>query len=65
MHLVIRDGTEIVYAARAEGPASRLGSFKVTLGTRLPAHATVHGQVLLGDLDFEELVRLYKEPSLP
>jgi DNA-binding IclR family transcriptional regulator len=65
VHLVIRDGTEIVYAARAEGPASRLGSFKVTLGTRLPAHATVHGQVLLGDLDFEELVRLYKEPSLP
>lgn len=65
VHLVIRDGTDIVYAARAEGPTSRLGNFKVNLGTRLPAHATVHGQVLLGDLDVVDLTKLYNGPDLP
>jgi DNA-binding IclR family transcriptional regulator len=65
VHLVIRDGTDIVYAARAEGPTSRLGNFKVNLGTRLPAHATVHGQVLLGDLDIGDLTKLYSGPDLP
>jgi len=64
VHLVIRDGTDIVYAARAEGPSSKPGNFKVNLGTRLPAHATVHGQVLLSDLDFEELAKLYKATRL-
>jgi DNA-binding IclR family transcriptional regulator len=65
VHLVIRDGTDIVYAARAEGPTSRLGNFKVNLGTRLPAHATVHGQVLLGDMNVEDLTKLYSGPVLP
>ncbi|BEU21185.1 IclR family transcriptional regulator [Paraburkholderia terrae] len=65
VHLVIRDRTDIVYAARAEGPSVRLGNFKVNLGTRLPAHATVHGQVLLGDLDIADLTKLYSGPDLP
>lgn len=65
VHLVIRDETDIVYAARAEKSVSKLGSFKVNVGTRLPAHATVHGQVLLGRFDFDDLMKLYGKPELP
>ncbi|MGF6985787.1 DNA-binding IclR family transcriptional regulator [Paraburkholderia atlantica] len=30
---------------------------------RLPAHPTVHGQVLMGDLSFEELRQPYPQPQ--
>jgi DNA-binding IclR family transcriptional regulator len=37
----------------------------VTVGTRLPAHATILGRVLLLDADDQTLRSLYPEPSLP
>jgi IclR family pca regulon transcriptional regulator len=51
--LAILDGTEIVYVAIAMSP--RLTSVRINLGTRLPAHATAAGQVLLAHLPPAEL----------
>lgn len=60
--LVVRDGRDIVYLQRA-APHSPFAT-AVTIGTRLPAHATVLGHVLLGDLSLSELRSLYPEPRL-
>ncbi|WP_395703467.1 IclR family transcriptional regulator [Aquabacterium sp.] len=60
--LVVRDGRDIVYLQRA-APQSPFAT-TVTVGTRLPAHATVLGHVLLGDLSLSELRALYPEPRL-
>jgi DNA-binding IclR family transcriptional regulator len=60
--LVVRDGRDIVYLQRA-APHSPFAT-AVTIGTRLPAHATVLGHVLLGDLSLSELRTLYPEPHL-
>jgi len=61
--LVIRDGREVVVVLKAS-PSSTFAS-NVTVGTRLPAHATILGRVLLGDADDEMLRRLYPESALP
>ncbi len=45
----VLDGTEIVYVARV--PTKRIMSVALSIGTRLPAHATSMGRVLLGALD--------------
>jgi DNA-binding IclR family transcriptional regulator len=63
-HLVIRDQRDVVFVAKAQTHSPMFSSVKVHVGTRLPAHATVHGQVLMGDLSFEELRQLYPEPQL-
>ena len=47
-HLGVRDGRDIVYLAR-ETPNSHLASM-VREGTRLPAHATTIGRILLASL---------------
>lgn len=61
-NLVVRDGREIVYLHRS---ASRSPfATAVAVGTRLPAHATVLGHVLLGDLALSELRALFPEPCL-
>jgi DNA-binding IclR family transcriptional regulator len=60
--LVVRDGRDIVYIQRA-APTSPFAS-SVTVGTRLPAHATVLGHVLLADLSLAQLRALYPEPRL-
>jgi DNA-binding IclR family transcriptional regulator len=60
--LVVRDGRDIVYLQRS-APHSPFAT-TVTVGTRLPAHATVLGHVLLGDLSLSELRALYPEPRL-
>jgi DNA-binding IclR family transcriptional regulator len=52
-HLGILEGREIVYLARVT-PNSHLAS-NVREGTRLPAHATTIGRILLADLAPEEL----------
>src|SRR5262245_20152814 len=57
--LVVRDGRDIVYLQRA-APQSPFAT-TVTVGTRLPAHATVLGHVLLGDLTLSALRALYPE----
>ncbi len=56
-HLGVREGHEIVYLAR-ETPVSHLAS-TVREGTRLPAHATTIGRVLLAELSRQELQDLY------
>jgi len=61
-NLVVRDGRSIVYVARVAPPSPFVSS--VHVGTRLPAHATVLGQVLLGDLSLSELQQLYPEERL-
>ena len=61
-NLVVRDGRSVVYVGRAtvQSPFSDT----VHLGTRLPAHATLFGRVLLRDLDYAQLQRLYPEERL-
>jgi len=61
-NLVVRDGRAIVYVAKSASPTPFTSSVKV--GTRLPAHATVLGRILLEDLDLDALRALYPEPQL-
>jgi DNA-binding IclR family transcriptional regulator len=63
-HLLIRDQRDVVFVAKAQTHDPMFSSVKVHVGTRLPAHATVHGQVLMGDLSYEELRQLYPEAQL-
>lgn len=61
-NLVIRDGRQIVYVAKVMPPSPLRSAVQV--GTRLPAHATVLGRVLLEDLSMAELRTLYPEDKL-
>lgn len=61
-NLVVRDGRSIVYVAKVTPPMPLTSS--VHVGTRLPAHATVLGRVLLGDMNLDELHTLYPEERL-
>ncbi len=61
-NLVVRDKRDIVYIMRAASASPFASS--VSIGTRLPAHATVLGHVLLGDLSLSELKALYPESRL-
>ncbi|MCY1337835.1 beta-ketoadipate pathway transcriptional regulator, PcaR/PcaU/PobR family [compost metagenome] len=61
-NLVVRDGRSIVYVAKVS-PSTLLTS-TVNVGTRLPAHATVLGRILLQDLSLGELRELYPEEHL-
>ncbi|MBB3260683.1 DNA-binding IclR family transcriptional regulator [Paraburkholderia bannensis] len=63
-HLLIRDQRDVVFVAKAQTREPMFSSVKVHVGTRLPAHATVHGQVLMGDLSLMELRALYPEKQL-
>ncbi|MCR4268187.1 IclR family transcriptional regulator [Nitratireductor sp. ZSWI3] len=56
-HLGVLEGSEIVYLAR-ETPNSHLAS-TVREGTRLPAHATTIGRILLAELPAASLRALY------
>lgn len=62
VNLVVRDGRDIVYIARATAPSPFASA--VSVGTRLPAHATVLGQLLLSDLNLPQLRALYPETRL-
>lgn len=61
-HLGVREGHEIIYLAR-ETPVSHLAS-TVREGTRLPAHATTIGRILLAELGRQELQDLYDDYPL-
>jgi IclR family transcriptional regulator, pca regulon regulatory protein len=50
----VLDGTEVVYVARASAP-QRIVTTAITVGTRLPAHLTSMGRVLLAELGSEQL----------
>ena len=60
--LVVRDARNIVYVAKSSTPAPFVST--VNVGTRLPAHATVLGRVLLQDLTLPQLRELYPEEHL-
>ncbi len=60
-HLVVRDGREVVFVAKASGRSLMINSIQV--GARLPAHATVLGRVLLGGNTLADLGRMYGEGS--
>ncbi|WP_221795660.1 IclR family transcriptional regulator [Oceanobacter mangrovi] len=61
-NLVVRDERSIVYVAKVTPPGILAST--VTVGTRLPAHATVLGRILLEDLSLSELRELYPENQL-
>ena len=63
-HLLIRDERDVVFVAKAQTHDPMFSSVKVHVGTRLPAHATVHGQVLMGDMTLGDLKALYAEQPL-
>lgn len=56
-HLVVRDAHEIVYVSRCE--SRTFFSSTVSVGTRLPAHATAPGRVLLSGMKTSDVVSLY------
>lgn len=62
VNLVVRDGRSIVYVAKVTPPTPLASSVRV--GTRLPAHGTVLGRILLEDLTLPELRALYPEEHL-
>lgn len=57
VHMAIRDNQDIVYISRFAAHTTVRSS--VTIGTRLPSHATVMGRMLLLDMNHEELCALY------
>lgn len=61
--LVVLDGRDVVYLATQEGPQSvRLVAL---VGTRLPAHVTAVGKVLLAHLSDTELAHRYASYDFP
>jgi DNA-binding IclR family transcriptional regulator len=62
VNLVVRDGRSIVYVAKVSPPSPFASAVRV--GTRLPAHGTVLGRILLEDLTLPELRALYPEERL-
>lgn len=64
-HLVVRDGRDVVFVAKAWTRDYTLSTIKVNVGTRIPAHASVHGHVLLGDMSEAEIAALFPDPLLP
>ena len=56
-HLVVLDGAEVVFVAKAAGRSAIFNSVQV--GARLPAHATVLGRLLLGGKTAQQLAALY------
>ncbi len=61
-HLVIRDGRDVVFVLKAAAQSALTSS--VTIGTRLPAHATVLGRIMLSHLRDDELRTLYPDRKL-
>lgn len=62
VHLGVRDGREIVYTLSLSG--LKRVTTNIGVGTRLPAHATSMGRLLLGDLPDAELRALYRNARL-
>lgn len=56
-HMGVLDGTEVVYVLRA--PSQHRLRSNVSIGTRMPAHATSIGRTLLFDATSQELMKLF------
>ncbi|GBU10001.1 transcriptional regulator for the rhm operon [Gammaproteobacteria bacterium] len=63
-NLVIRDQTDVIFVARAASLGNIFSMGSVSIGTRLPAHATVLGRIALGDCSLTDLQKLYVEKNL-
>jgi DNA-binding IclR family transcriptional regulator len=64
-NLVVRDGRSVVYVAKVSPPSPQsLFTSSISVGSRLPAHATVLGRILLQDLSLPQLRELYPEEHL-
>ena len=61
-HLVVRDGAEVVVLVRVAGSSAFASSLHV--GTRLPAHGTVLGRVILADLEDTELEVVFADDQM-
>ncbi len=61
-HLVVRDGREVVFVAKAVGRSFMFNSIQI--GARVPAHATVLGRILLADQVGDGLRALYRDVAL-
>jgi IclR family pca regulon transcriptional regulator len=60
--IAVLDGTDILYVART--PTRRLMTIAVTVGSRLPAHATSKGRVLLAFLPEAELEAYFRRSAI-
>jgi IclR family pca regulon transcriptional regulator len=60
--VAVLDGTEILYVARSQ--TRRLMTLAVTVGSRLPAHATSKGRVLLAFLPDAELEAYFARSAI-
>lgn len=61
-HLVVREGRDVVVVYKAEGRSTFSGTLRI--GSRLPAHATVLGRMILMDCYESELDELYGNTPL-
>lgn len=61
-HISVRDGRDVIFVAKAASSSAIFTS--IHIGTRLPAHATVLGRLLLSGLSDAELKALYPEETL-
>ncbi len=59
----VLDGSDVVYVARV--PTTRIMTLALGLGSRLPAHCTSMGRVLLAELPLDELHRRVPTPIEP
>jgi IclR family transcriptional regulator, pca regulon regulatory protein len=59
----VLDGSDVVYVARV--PTTRIMTIALGLGTRLPAHCTSMGRVLLAELPRDEALRRVGTPIQP
>lgn len=62
-HIGILDGNEVVYIARA-ATSTNFSTLNVMIGSRLPAHATSMGKVLLAFLSEEKRIALMETVNL-
>jgi DNA-binding IclR family transcriptional regulator len=62
-HLTILDGASVIYLSRH--PSRSAVSSNIHIGSSLPAHATIMGRLMLGDLDRDALRALYPGKTLP
>lgn len=61
-HLAIRDGDEVVFVVKSAARTAFASA--VNIGTRLPAHGTVLGRMILADLSAEELAQIYPKSQI-
>ena len=60
VHLVIRDGAEIVYIYKAEASSMRMSS---RVGMRAPMYCTGVGKAILASLTYDEIEQIWKQGS--